>query len=389
MYKRFLLKDFKSHKESILDLHPGLNAIIGLPDKGKSNLLKGLNWVFTNRAPSDFIRWDTGTKGARGADISGTASAEILIERGSKEIKVTRTRGQEINEYTCGDEKFGTVNKEVPQQVLDALNLTSINIQEQFEGHYLLFETGGLVASTFNKLTNLDKVDEVVSLLSSDLTKAKQRMAYAKEELEKKQEELQHFTYLEQLEDDVVIYEDVASEITSLTADKGSITQAVTSSKESTEGITRIDLDLDIYKVSLSKLKDSLAKLEVAQAQLTKEGDEVTKLSSNLEDLLDAQDRLDVIGKEAPVLTKRLDLTNNQFSLVSDIETKSAEFIRLEDCTTQYSVHDKDIKIIDVDILSIKDELVEHVKEFEDVDTCVLCEQPLTKKAKEIMLGNL
>ena len=50
MIKKLKISNFKTHSRTILPLHPGLNAILGLPNRGKSNIRKSLEWLYSNPA---------------------------------------------------------------------------------------------------------------------------------------------------------------------------------------------------------------------------------------------------------------------------------------------------------------------------------------------------
>ena len=389
MFKKYTLKDFKSHKDSTLNFCKGLNAIIGLPDKGKTNLFRGLLWVFNNRAPSDFIRWGTSTKGKRGAEISGTASAEIVIERGGKEIIVSRTKGHEINQYKCGTEKFDTVNKEVPEEVKTALNLTDLNIQSQFDQHYLLFETGGFVASTFNKLTNLDRVDDIVTSLSSELTKTTQRKSFAEEELEKKEKELETFTYIDKLQEDVEIYEEISSELDSVVSGRGALITLISTINENEEAKKTIQAKVDSLHPAIKIVKKNLNELEEIEVKLGSIGDEGDALDRIIQDLVDAQDRFKEINSTLPTLNKELEVRNNQISLESQVDEKAEVRTALSSVITSHNDCYHSIQDIDKAVKSAQEELAKLTDELKTVDTCILCEQKLTEKAKKTMLENL
>lgn len=389
MLKDYTLKNFQSHENSKLEFSPGLNAIIGLSDKGKSVLLRGLVWLVLNEAPEDFIRWGTGTKGKRGAEISGTASSEVTIERDGKSLPVRRTKGHEINCYACGEEDFNTIGKAVPEEVARVLNLSDINIQTQFARHYLLFETGGTIASTFNKLTNLDKVDDIVTLLNSDLNKMNQRKVYAQEELEKKEEQLKKFGYLAELEENVIICEDIDKEFAEHTASRCSLTRLVNSFKEHTDSIANADTQLVALSELLNSMKISKGKLEVIEVDLGNLDKEAASLHNIIADLLDAQDRLKDIGGSLPVLSKQMDLLKNQASLESAIEKVHSFRDKLKTLITNSNDNDENKQTTEDNIAASHKSLAELTKQFEEVDTCALCEQPLTKAAKKTMLENL
>ena len=49
MIQSIRLQNFQSHKDSYLRFSNGINIISGQSNNGKTSLLRGLNWVITNR----------------------------------------------------------------------------------------------------------------------------------------------------------------------------------------------------------------------------------------------------------------------------------------------------------------------------------------------------
>ena len=49
MLTQIKIKNFLSHKNAIIDLHEGVNALIGETGAGKSAIFKALDWLFQNK----------------------------------------------------------------------------------------------------------------------------------------------------------------------------------------------------------------------------------------------------------------------------------------------------------------------------------------------------
>ena len=65
MISGLLLKNFQSHKKTILHFHPGVNAIIGKSNSGKTAILRALYWIIYNRPSGiSFVSfWNRDKKG--------------------------------------------------------------------------------------------------------------------------------------------------------------------------------------------------------------------------------------------------------------------------------------------------------------------------------------
>ena len=60
--KQVTIKNFQSHKKTVLNLHNGVNAIIGKSDCGKSAILRALGWCIRNRSEDRGFRSSWGGK---------------------------------------------------------------------------------------------------------------------------------------------------------------------------------------------------------------------------------------------------------------------------------------------------------------------------------------
>ena len=61
MIQTGVIRNFQSHKKSILNLSKGVNVIVGKTDSGKSAIIRALRWLFTNTPSGDAFRsWDGG-----------------------------------------------------------------------------------------------------------------------------------------------------------------------------------------------------------------------------------------------------------------------------------------------------------------------------------------
>ena len=145
------LKNFQSHKDSVLKFNNGVNIIIGTSDSGKSAILRGLRWVAQNKPSGEEYRsWWGG-------------ETEVSLIYGTSEI--SRVRGKSAkNEYAIyrNDAEpliLKAPGMEVPEPVANLINLSDINLQHQIDAPFLFSNTPGEVAKHFNKMANLNKID--------------------------------------------------------------------------------------------------------------------------------------------------------------------------------------------------------------------------------------
>jgi exonuclease SbcC len=153
------LKNFRSHPDTVLELHPGVNVIVGLPNKGKTNILRAIKWLVDNRPLGARVR-------ARGV----SKATCVGMEMGDVEISLVlgkKGKRYEIKKKGEDAKKYKAVGSSVPDIVTKALNLSEVNVQRQLDGPYLITESGSEVSKQLNRITRLEKVDVWIKKLNS------------------------------------------------------------------------------------------------------------------------------------------------------------------------------------------------------------------------------
>ena len=181
MIQRLIVHNFQSHRKTELELDPGVTAIVGSSDSGKSALMRALIWAVTNR-PSGLAfasHWAVDAKGR----LESPVSVQVLTDTGS----VTRYRDGDSNVYEVWKDgsvqQLDAVRTDVPEQVREFFNLTEVNIQEQFDPHFLLAETGGGVARFLNKIIRLDVIDRFLGGVEKKRRDAQRKLTDVRERL--------------------------------------------------------------------------------------------------------------------------------------------------------------------------------------------------------------
>lgn len=176
--------NWQSHKDTKLDLVPGLNVIIGDTDQGKSAFLRSILWPITNRPLSDsFIRH--GQK---------QAVVELKFADG---INVQRKRSNTVNLYMLNDEEFSAPGTTVPDKIVKALNMTEFNWEKQRDPPFLLASTPGQVAEELNKAVNLDIIGFTLKRAQADLRRTESMLQVKNENEKRIQAELGEYEWLD------------------------------------------------------------------------------------------------------------------------------------------------------------------------------------------------
>ncbi len=196
-----ILKNFQSHKYSIIDFNQGLNVIVGPSDTGKSAIIRGIKWALYNEPAGDyFIR-------------EGEKECSVTLEF-SDNTKITRLRSSSKNSYILnknnGEEiKFEGFGTSVPQEIIDEVGIskilldssesTYINLGEQLEGPFLLSEKTSTRASAIGRLIGVNIIDDALKDTLRDLRNINVKKKHFEEMTSKIEDELKSYAYLEEL----------------------------------------------------------------------------------------------------------------------------------------------------------------------------------------------
>jgi exonuclease SbcC len=187
LIKSVKIKNFQVHKNTEIELSPGVNVITGDTDAGKSSLMRALRLVVFNRPTGDsIIRW-----GEKEVKVSVSTTDNQHIER---------VKSKKENSYLLNSEELKAVGKDVPERVAQALNLSDTNFQKQLDRPFLLLESPGEIAQFFNSIVGLSDIDKSLYNIQREFSQAKNQLGMYETELDKTKEEHQKYNYLEEVE---------------------------------------------------------------------------------------------------------------------------------------------------------------------------------------------
>jgi len=188
MITKIIIKNFQSHKKTILNLTSGLNVIVGTTDSGKSAIRRAIELVVSNRPTGDSFRSYWG----------GDTSVSLVTSEGHK---VTRNKTDKNNSYVIDStETLKAFGVSVPNEVSNILNLTELNMQQQMDAPFLLSKNPGEVAAHFNKIANIEVIDKSIALAKLEKTRVNQSIKQREDDLKEKQSQLEKYVNLNELE---------------------------------------------------------------------------------------------------------------------------------------------------------------------------------------------
>jgi len=167
MIKSLLIKNFQSHRKTKLEFDPGVNVIYGLSQAGKTAVIRALRLLIQNRPSGAKYYSNFATdKGETEVELKFADGKTVGIIKTVERSKKDRKKKLVSTIYTLNREEYSP-GKDIPDRIVEALNISEINIQTQYDRAFLIMSAASEVARTVNRITNLEEVDT----WKSDLTK--------------------------------------------------------------------------------------------------------------------------------------------------------------------------------------------------------------------------
>lgn len=175
------LVSFQSHHRSKLEFSPGVNVVIGHSDHGKTALIRGLTWLIKNRPSGEEFR----------SNYAPNDTTQVILKMKPGEIR--RGRGKDTNYYWYEGIRYSSFGQDVPQPIVDILNIDDLNIQYQFDAPFLLSESPGSVAKYLNRVINLDNIDETTKNVNTWVKSVNNKLTTIKINLEELNTEITNY----------------------------------------------------------------------------------------------------------------------------------------------------------------------------------------------------
>jgi len=222
MIEQIHVKNFESHKDSVFDLSPGVNVIVGDSHVGKSAIRRFLHWINVNRPLGDsYVK--QGEKRAYG---------RVQFDNGA----VERTKTSKKSTYTLDSESdsFESFGSGVPEKVTELVNMSDVNFQTQHGSFFLLQDTPGSVASYLRSVTGLDDLTSVATDITTRLRSAKSNLTTQMQLVGEMEQELEELCQLDicRLEECIGEYKEFEARNKKVVSEISSLDRAVKRLKE-------------------------------------------------------------------------------------------------------------------------------------------------------------
>ena len=342
MFTKVELKNFQSHTKSLFEFDAGVNAIIGPSDSGKTAILRALRWVIWNRPLGDAFRSDWGGNTSVTIEVPGNV--------------ITRWKHDNGHGYTINGRKLTAIKTDVPEDVVNILNIDEINLQQQFDRPFLLDSSAGEVAAHFNKIAHLDIIDATMRTLASWQRKLNQDVQVYESKIDEYEHAVQQFAFIPNMEKQIVKAEKYQSRIDKLDKEITALTRVI-------DELEEIDLQMEELTPIL-KLEDSVKEyLTLREEKISMETSR-NALSSLVSEL---NISFDVLKELEALPTKETDV-NEAIELFRSIEFH-------KESKRELSAYIERMKETDEALYNTTKEVNELQKEFDELfpDICPLC----------------
>ncbi len=196
MFTKIEIKNFQSHKDTVIDFDKGINSLCGESDNGKSAVIRAIKWVAENRPlGTDKLnsKWNK--------DFNKDMSVKIYTEKGW----VERIRNKKRNGYTIciGEEEpveLSAVGTDVPPEVIKFLNVSDINFQFQFDKPYLITMSPGDASKYLNNLIHLDSIDSILTVAEGNKRSINSEQKVVDKDISDLERELKDTEWVEEAE---------------------------------------------------------------------------------------------------------------------------------------------------------------------------------------------
>lgn len=198
MITKILLENFMAHERTELELGPGVNALTGPNNTGKSAVVEGLRCVATNPVPKHYIR-----HGAKEARVS------LEFEDGTKVVWIRKKRSSGYELWKPGaeePEEYWKFGRRPPEDILAALRLDLVELEtggeidvhvgNQREPVFLLNQPGSNAAAFFAASTESAHLLAMQNLLKRKTQDAKRQELDLKGRLGQIESDLDRFAPL-------------------------------------------------------------------------------------------------------------------------------------------------------------------------------------------------
>ena len=324
MINKIQIKNFQAHKITTLELHPGVNAITGNSDTGKSSIFRALYWTFKNRPQGFAFKSHFSKK----KDITS-----VKIEFSDSNIIERKRNSTSTDDYVVNNETLKAMRGNVPDEVQEICNLQDYNLHGQHDSYFVLQDSPGEIARKLNEVVGLDEIDRINKNVNRIISESKRDLAKAEFEEKELQEELKQYKGLDIRKASLDRLKRTLTERETLRRERTEIKNILKGINDCNNAIEQYDIFLeieDIIKTIQNEIKiiETLENSRSVLSQIVDGIKEADEELQELDDTISVSSHTDIIienYKEIQALKKERDelgwLLSNLNHIENDIES--------------------------------------------------------------------
>ncbi len=377
MFNALKIKKYQSHKDTILDFHPGINAIIPADpsnpnDVGKSSIIRTIE-ILMGEKPY-LVRHFSNFAGKEGiteisADLSEGINVKLekYVKRNKKGIKQLDISIDENSVYWIDEKDYPKFGRTIPDEVLKVLNLTALNIQSQHDRPFLVTSSGGKIARTINRITKVEESDKWVSELTTEINTANKDIKGIESEISDIESELDKYEGIEKtgnlinrLESIVERIDEYENEHYNLLAYIDSITLLDNQIKGKDElleecfGLVNEIEDNQNELESLTEENDIINQFIIIEKEIKGKGRLLTECFELVDHIEENQKQLEIIYAERAVIHQLISV-EDEIKDLSDIEELEDDIKQIDGWSLQLMEVREKIDLLEEEKNSIDD----------------------------------
>lgn len=327
MLEEIEIQNFQSHKHTKLRLHPGINAITGTSDTGKSAIIRAVKWLATNKP-----------RGIAFKTYNAKEPIKVSLILDGK--KITKTRSKTVNQYKLGEKEFDVVKSDVPDEIRQALNFSDVTIRSQHDKYFLLQDTPGEVARKLNKVVDLGIINYTTKEINSNITETNREIARIGAQIESIEQNIDEYKHLDEVEELLSTLSNMLDEVYTKQNTIDGIETTITKVTDTKEAIAEIDEWLEIEDTldSAQRLVDIFTTNSNTMRELEQKIEKITQLETRLEKLSAQAGCESIVNAIATHLSKRMEYLLELRALskvLDDVRTTLAKIDSVEETISE------------------------------------------------------
>lgn len=387
------IKNFQSHEHSILEFDKGYNCIIGENGKGKTSIMRALEWCLTNSLKGEYFI----TTNKDECSVKITLSDDSYIER----YRTRKSAGGYNIRTSWGEllelKGFGS---EVPVEVINEhqmpfVNLAkglvkTLNIARQSENVFLLEESPSVKASAVGKLVGSDNIDLTIKNVSTDIKSLNKDIKSLNNSILSKTNELANYSDLDKMKQKIDKIDKLMEKYTTLNNELLEI-------KRFKDAIINIRKNKEILNNQLNEIKNidikkAQEKIDYIDAILIDELYDLSSYNKKLESLKTNRKHLNeelVNLPDESVLEQKilgLEYILEELEIVNNYRQKRIDVYKPKmKLTKEIQLLDSQIKTNEKELIVLEQELKTYLREN---NVCPTCNSELDDTKIEHIINN-